>query len=113
LIAVVALLHLMAASVGFSPWGCLLHDISGVPCPGCGLTTASLHFMHGEWRAGFQSHAFAPVFLLGIAALFAAAFAPAALRRAAISRMTEWEQRTGGGMFFAGALLAYWIFRVF
>lgn len=104
--------HLVAANAGFSPWGCIIRDYSGVPCPGCGLTSAAVHFMQGEWRAGWLSHAFAPVFLAALLGVAAAAAGPPAWRERLAERVDRWERRTGGGTFFLVALLLYWAARL-
>lgn len=111
-VTVVAFLQLLAVQFGYPALGCPIHDFTGVPCPGCGLTSAILHFCRGEWAAGFASHAFAPAFMLGIVACFVAAVAPADRRDRAVQKIEAYERRTGI-MGAAGiALVLYWAVRV-
>lgn len=53
---------------------CPMATVLGIPCPGCGLTRATLALLHGNIRAAFALHPL--VFVL--APLFAAAITSAA-----------------------------------
>ncbi len=53
---------------------CPMATLLGVPCPGCGLTRATLALLHGDVRAALALH---PLVLV-LAPLFAAAIAGAA-----------------------------------
>lgn len=35
---------------------CLLRLLTGIPCPGCGMTRAFAHLAKGEWAAAARSH---------------------------------------------------------
>lgn len=56
-------LHVGLSLAGFSLWTCPFRAATGIPCPGCFLTTAILDLLHGKFFASIQAHAFAPVFL--------------------------------------------------
>ncbi len=49
---------------------CPLVLMTGLPCPGCGMTRAALLFLSGHWRQAFVMHPFFYV-LLVLAAAFA------------------------------------------
>lgn len=36
---------------------CLFRTLTGYPCPGCGMTRATLCALHGDWVGAFQNHA--------------------------------------------------------
>src|SRR5215210_577835 len=78
----VAAAQVAAVWAGVGGWPCPLKGALGIPCPGCGLTRASVALLRGEFAASFAAHAFAPVLLLGLAALAVAGFLPAARREA-------------------------------
>jgi hypothetical protein len=40
---------------------CLWRRLSGIPCPGCGMTRAFAHLAKGEWRSALAVHPLAPL----------------------------------------------------
>ena len=52
---------------------CLFRRLVSLPCPGCGLTRAASHLVHGEVLAAFRMHPFALLFGAEAAALWAVA----------------------------------------
>jgi hypothetical protein len=71
LLAVGALGALVASGL----WRCPTAEVFHLPCPGCGLTRATLAALHGDFHASFHFHPVAmlatPLFvaMLGLAAL--------------------------------------------
>jgi uncharacterized protein DUF2752 len=43
---------------------CPFRRMTGVPCPGCGLTRAFAHLAKGEWAAALRDHPLAPLVAL-------------------------------------------------
>ncbi|MBM6917218.1 MULTISPECIES: DUF2752 domain-containing protein [Intestinimonas] len=39
-------------------WGCPLRRLTGISCPGCGLTRAWLSFLKGQWNLAISYHLF-------------------------------------------------------
>jgi len=39
---------------------CLFHAVTGIDCPGCGMTRAFLHLAHGDFTAAWSFHPFSP-----------------------------------------------------
>ena len=51
--------------------GCPVYRLTGIPCPGCGLTRAWRCFLMGEWQLAVRYHPLflpAPLFLIAAAA---------------------------------------------
>ena len=53
------LLHLWVPAPGVGNTVCLVRRLTGVPCPGCGMTRALAHLAKGEWAAAAADHALA------------------------------------------------------
>jgi hypothetical protein len=53
---------------------CLFRYLSGLPCPGCGLTRSFSCILHGDFERGYDYHPFGyfllPLFLLAASTLF-------------------------------------------
>jgi len=93
-------------------WQCPLLHTYGVPCPGCGLTRAIALLFRGEWRASLTMHAFAPVFVIGLAMITLGALLPSDHRQAFIGWIQEIEQRTAITTLLVVALFLYWLVRL-
>jgi len=75
----------LGASLLFSPEHiedgpviCPFRRLTGLPCPGCGLTRSWVYLAHGWWRESFLAHPFGPllaavVLVLGVAVIRARA----------------------------------------
>jgi len=111
-VAVVAAVQVAGVATGVGGWPCPVKGALGLPCPGCGLTRATVALLRGEFAASFRLHAFAPVLLVGLAALAVAAFLPAARREAFAGAVERFEHRTKASYVVLGALLLYWSVRL-
>lgn len=111
-VAAVAAVQVAGVAAGVGGWPCPVKSALGIPCPGCGLTRACIALFRGEFAAAFGLHAFAPVLLLGLAALAVAGLLPAARREAFASLVARFERRTKASYVFFVALLLYWSVRV-
>jgi hypothetical protein len=62
---VVTVLLLFAGSrMGWSLFPCPFAKLTGLPCPGCGMTRAMMAMLHGNWALVVRLHPFAPFFAL-------------------------------------------------
>src|SRR5687768_5235486 len=50
---------------------CWMIHATGIPCPGCGVTTAISLLVHGDWRAALATQPFGVLVVLLCALLFA------------------------------------------
>jgi hypothetical protein len=51
---------------------CPFRLLTGLPCPGCGLTRSWVHLAHGQWRDSFLANPFGVVLVALLVALVAA-----------------------------------------
>ena len=97
---------------GLPGWACPFKSVFGIPCPGCGLTTATGQFLHGQFSESLQTHAFAPFFLFAVGLMAILLFLPEKTRLAAAARIEKLEKKTGTTTWFLVFLFLYWGFRL-
>lgn len=99
-------------TAGLPGWPCPFKTVFGIPCPGCGLSTATGLLLHGHWQEAIATHAFAPVFLLGLVVIVAISLLPGTARVTAIQKIAAVERRTGLVVVLLIGLILYWGFRL-
>ena len=84
--------------------------MTGVPCPGCGLTTAFAHAVRGEWSLAASANPLG-LMLFFVACLCIPLGVTAAIRGWSVD---AWIERWGAHRFalaVAGCAVAVWAFR--
>lgn len=105
-------LHLIGSAFGVSLWLCPVREVTGIPCPGCGLSRAAILLLRGQWRQSWQMHAYAPLLFLALFLLFLAAFLPQKSARDLVNIVTRIENRTALAAIALAFLPLYWVFRL-
>jgi hypothetical protein len=105
-------LHLGLSLAGLPGWSCPILAATGVPCPGCGLTRASLEFIRGDFSDSFHTHAFAPVFLFALLLMVVTLVLPESQRINLIVRIKRLETRNGITTWGLLSLMLYWAIRL-
>ena len=111
-LAAVATAQVACVAAGVGGWPCPLKSALGIPCPGCGLTRASVALLRGDFAAAFRLHAFAPVLLVCVAAFVVAGLLPAARRESFVGAVARFERRTKAAYVVPAAMLLYWSVRL-
>ena len=99
--------------VGLPAWTCPIKATLGIPCPGCGLSSAISLLLHAQWHAALEKHAFAPVFLLGFVIMALVSLLPAQMRGRVIAWVASFEQKTAMVMILLVSFNVYWVLRLF
>ena len=105
-------LHIALVSLHLPAWECPIFRATGIPCPGCGLSRATVLLLKGDLAGSFRFHAFAPIFLFAIAALILSVLLPKSILQPAIARAELIERKTGLTVLILGGLILYWLARL-
>lgn len=105
-------LHLGLSYAGLPSWSCPILAATGIPCPGCGITKATMQLLHGDIVQSLQTHAFAPILLLALVIMSIAFVLPEKFRRALFSFIRNLETKSGLTSYLLLALLLYWSIRL-
>lgn len=112
ILAGAASLQLTLVSLSLPGWVCPIFRITGVPCPGCGLSRALMLLLEGDLKGSLRYHAFAPIFLLTIVAVLMAALLPKSITEPIVSRVERLEGRTRLTVIILLGLFLYWLARL-
>ena len=104
--------HFTLSLLGLPGWQCAFLKVTGIPCPGCGLTRACMLLAQGDVRGAINFHAFAPIFLLLIVVLIVGTLLPRSLSEPLILKAEVLERQTGITIIIMGGLILYWLARL-
>jgi hypothetical protein len=99
-------------AIGFPAWPCPFLKVTGLPCPGCGLTRALFFLIKGDLKTSLTYHAFAPLFLVGFLIMALASVLPDKARQVWIDKLVNLEQRSGLVLIVLTGLILYWLARL-
>jgi hypothetical protein len=104
--------HVGLVALGLPGWQCPFFKLTGVPCPGCGLTRACLLLLRGQVQTSLKFHAFAFFFLAIIAILIVGTLLPRSLSEPFIHKAETLERQSGITIIILGGLILYWLVRL-
>jgi hypothetical protein len=105
--------HLALTAAGLPGWPCPFRMAFGLPCPGCGLTRATVALLHGDWAQAMKLHAFAPLAVVALGGVIAGTLLPAATCGRLAAALIRLDARFRLGWVLLGALLIYWLARFY
>ena len=105
-------LNVVALALHLPGWECAFFRVTGLPCPGCGLTRACVLLLRGEVEASIKFHAFAPIFVLFIGMLIICTLLPRTVTEPFIDKAETLERKTGITIIILGGLILYWLARL-
>lgn len=77
--------------LAFSDWPSPFHDLTGLPCPFCGMTRSGQSLLAGDWERAFYYNALGPVLAL-MAGIFLIAYGVELVRRTHLHWLSQWTQ---------------------
>jgi hypothetical protein len=107
-----ALLQLLLTLIGAPGWTCPVFHTFGIPCPGCGMTRATVFLFRGNWKEAITMHAFAPLFLVALTVIAFATVGPRPGIDRMIAKTEVLERYTGITVLLLGGLIVYWLARL-
>ncbi len=108
IISAIASLQLVVTMSGVQGWQCPVYSTVDIPCPGCGLSTATVSLIRGDWRTALSMHAFAPLLVIAIISMVVLSLLPRRFYRIAVKRLAVLESRSGlTGLLLTG-FIGYW-----
>ena len=108
----VAGVQIALVSLSLPGWVCPFFRLTGIPCPGCGLTRAVILLLKGDFRDSLRFHAFAPIFLLAAVAFILVLLLPKSIIQPALSKVERLEHQTGFPAIILVGLILYWLARL-
>ena len=97
---------------GLPGWACPFKSLFGIPCPGCGLTTAAGQLFHGQFNASLHTHAFASIFIFAFLIMSVAIVLPKKQRENLATWIAGFERSTGITSLVLASLMIYWAIRL-
>ena len=91
---------------------CLFRNMTGLPCPGCGLTRSFCAIAKGHVERGFAFHGLGPALFLVAVVYWMRGVAALAGLRGAVARFDETVMRWRLPFAVLAALLATWVLRL-
>ena len=94
-------------------WKCPFFTVTGIQCPGCGMTRGIIALLHGCIREAFIYHPFAPVLAAGWGVFALISFLPEKRRISLIEKIERIEQKTGFVFILTLLFICFGIARLF
>ena len=111
IVGTLAMIQVGLVLAGLPGWPCIFKGALGLPCPGCGMTRATVALLRGEWQEALRLHAFAPLLAGAAGAIIVLALLPRETRGRAVAKLQGLEARWHFGVWLLAALLCYWLLR--
>ena len=91
---------------------CTFLALTGLPCPGCGLTRSVLALAHGHVADSVRWHPFGPLLAAGLVAALVAAAMPGAVRRPVLRTIAAVESKSPLAMVLLILFGIFWVVRL-
>lgn len=105
--AIYGLLKLSGLPLMPCPW----QSLTGLPCPGCGMTRSTFALLRGDFIESLKLNAFTWVILLFWLLVAIGITLPASVRKRLVVRLGAWEDRSKWALWFLALLVIYTLTR--
>ena len=99
--------------MGIPLWRCAFHDVTGFPCPGCGVTRSMSALVRGRLHDSWHWHPFSPVLAMAALLIVLGCVLPQGSRDRLANLVETIERRTGITFLLIAAFMAFGIWRIF
>lgn len=100
------------SQMGLPAWECPFLDVTGCPCPGCGLTRAIMAMGRGDFQGMVEYHAFAPFFVLTFLLMGLIVVLPQGVSQKIIKGVEFYESRWQISVILLISFVLYWLGRL-
>ncbi|XAL98244.1 DUF2752 domain-containing protein [Phycisphaeraceae bacterium D3-23] len=111
-ISIILVLQLISAALGVAVYQCPILSLTGVPCPGCGLSRGAVATLLLDPAGVWWWNAFGPAALAVVVLVLVSGALPARPRTRLVALLTAIEQKTGVTNIALSLLWVYWIYRL-
>jgi Protein of unknown function (DUF2752) len=101
-----------ANMLGITLWRCAFKELTGRPCPGCGLTRGMSALAHGRWQQAVEWNVGTPVFAFAIMLMVLVTLMKDGAREPILRGVELVERRTGLVWFVLTGLLLWGFWRM-
>jgi hypothetical protein len=113
IMSAIASFQLVITMSGAQGWQCPVYSTVDIPCPGCGLSAATISLIRGDVRTALSIHAFAPLLVIAILSMVILSLLPRRFYRITVQRLAVLESNSGlTGLLLIG-FIGYWGLRSF
>ncbi len=96
---------------GFPVMPCPWNKLTGLPCPGCGMTRSTFALLRGDFLESLRLNAFTWAILLFWLIVAIGITLPKNLRALLVARLGAWEDRSRWALWFLVILVIYTLTR--
>lgn len=79
--------------LGIFRWKCPTYTVTGLYCPGCGMTRAGMSIIQGDFASAFSHHPFSLLFAMGWIFFLVLLFIPDAQRKDISAKFAKIEEK--------------------
>lgn len=99
--------YFLLSWLGLEIFPCAFKKVTGLPCPGCGMTRSCLAMVRGEWGEMWHWHPFGPLFALFWVVVGGGLLMPSGLRGRYADRVAWVERKTRWAVWVLAGLSIY------